>query len=376
MRTYVACLALSLVGVMALNRGIDAGGIGATGLVESLGEQQKPGDFIVTPLELERRTLVRSRLVHAEKCPDVLVIGSSTVGKLADGMFPGLVVHNAWIGGPTIEDFESVTAVLHRFACKPRAIVVGVDLWWLGNAALDYRRWMTWVDDYLEAHANDSAAYRASVRAQVLWGNLEESLNFTTTRESARLLGSRLLGSTKLGPRLWHDGFESFCASVTGVHSAFAADGHYESCPRQIPTPEERTLIAERYLAVDMHSMGSWRDVAYDRLDRFEALVREWSQNLASVVLVGMPYHPIAYRHLREDARVRRNMDDVDARLVGMQHGRVEFVSLRDASKVPCTGDEFEDSHHVANACAAKVARRLATETTALKATVVPVALP
>src|SRR4051794_40650428 len=114
MRLYTASVLIPLLGVICLNYGIDAGGIGSRSTIERLGQVQAANTLVVSPLELERRPLVRSRLLHAGTCPDVLVLGSSTVGKLAEGMFRDMRVRNAYVGGPTIEDFESIAAILRR----------------------------------------------------------------------------------------------------------------------------------------------------------------------------------------------------------------------------------------------------------------------
>ncbi len=372
-RPYVVGLLAPLLAVVAMNQLVDAGGIGKTAVVARVAAEQGPSDLVVSPFQLEHRAWVRTRLLMPSECPDVMVIGSSTVGGMKDGFLPGVKLRNAFLGGPTVEDFEAVTSVLRASSCRPKALVVGVDPWWLGNPALDERRWMAWVDDYLAYHERDSLAFRVSTRVTIAWSKVEERLNFTTTRESAKLLFGSLRGQVTLGPRLSHDTPEAFCASITSEHYVRTADGHYVSCPVQIPKPAERRAIAEGYLRGNMHSMGEWREVAHERLDRFERLVRAWGAEYGRVVLLGMPYNPITHTALRRDERVNRNLDELDARLARMQDEHVEFLSLRDAARVPCAEDEFEDSHHAAPACVAKVATALAERTRLLVPAGVPV---
>jgi hypothetical protein len=366
MRTYVACLVAPLLAVAAMNTAADASGIGAASSLAELAAQQEQGDLVVSPLALEHRVWVKTRLARETECADVLVTGSSTVGHFADGMLPGTRLRNVYLGGPTVEDFEALTAMLRRTSCPRRTIVVGVDPWWLGNPALGDRRWMMLVDDYLEYHADASMLRRLDIRAEVAWSRIEERLNFTTTRESAKLLLGRARGATTLGPRLVHDGVEAFCASVTTEHYMRASDGHYVACDAWVKSGAAREEIADRYLRDNQHSMNDWRELAHDRIDRFERLVDEWRRTIGQVVLVGMPFHPTTWRRLREDDRVRRNLDELDARLSRMQKDGVEVMLLRDPAIVGVTGDEFEDSHHISPEGAQKVVRHLSEHTRAL----------
>lgn len=358
MKSYAFALLAPILGVVALNQSVDASGIGSSATVARLATEQRGDDLVVSPLAIEQRAYVRARLLDGT-CPDVLITGSSTVGKLADGMFGSLKVRNAYLGGPTVEDFEALTAVLRRTGCKPRVVIVGVDPWWSGNAAVNDRRWMSMIDDYLAYHAADGALSNGAVRARVWWSTVEERLNFETTRESAKLMYGRLRGTTLLGPRLVHDRPDVFCSTVTTPYSILAVDGHYITCPSQRSSREQRTVVAESYLGNNMHSMAEWREIADDRLARLERLTKAWGEELGAVVLVGMPYNPVTYRRLLADERVSKNLPVLDGKLSGMAGDRVEFLSLRDAAVVPCTEDEFEDSHHVDEHCAAKVARHL-----------------
>jgi hypothetical protein len=275
-------------------------------------------------------------------------------------------VRNVYLGGPSVEDFEALAAILRRTQCRPKTFIVGVDPWWAGNAAVDERRWMVLVDDYLEYHANASAIERLGVRAEVLWGRAEERLNFTTTRESAKLLVGGVRGTTTLGPRLVHESPSEFCASVKSEHYIRAADGRSVSCELWVPKPEARIQLADRYLRDNTHSMADWRELADDRLDRLERLVHEWRRTFGAVVMVGMPYHPAAWARLREDPRVRRNLDALDERLGRMQGDGVELVSLRDPARLSLANEDFEDGHHIAPAGAQKVASYLAEHAKAL----------
>lgn len=366
---YVVGLVVPLLGVVAMNQAVDAGGVGASAIVRQLAGEQGWQDLLVAPSQFDHRAWVKTRLLMPSECPDVLVLGSSTVGAIADGMIPNAKLRNAYVGGPTVEDFEALSVVLRASSCKPRAVIVGVDPWWLGNGAIVEQRWTSLIDEYLEYHAEDGPFAHLLVRSQVGWARFEERLNFTTTRESARLLLAR---GTLRGPRMWREGEAAFCASDPSDRYVRAADGHYVVCANQLPSKEEREAKASSYLERNMHEMNGWREVAYTRLDRFERVVGAWSRTIGRVVLVSMPYHPITYERLLGSPRVRRNLADFDARVAAMAAERVEVVWLRDPAKVPCVGDDFEESHHSAPACARKIATHLVEHTRALGSSPLP----
>lgn len=364
MRAYTLCLLVPLLLVLGLNSSVDAAGLGEAAMISRLAREQDADELIVAPVAIDRRAWVRARLAGGERCPDVLVLGSSTVGQLADGMFGSLSVLNAYLGGPTVEDFEALTMILRRTACRPRMLLVGVDPWWLGNAQVDDRRWMTLADDYLE-YLGNSPLSRIAIHARIGWSRLEERVNFTTTRESLRLLAGKLRGDTVLGAHRACTSAEELCSNARAPLSLTASDGHYVTCSALLPNASERARIAEGYLPSNMHSMREWREVATERIERFGRLVNEWAQSYGQIVLVAPPYNPDTYPRLRADPLVRRNLDELDARLEQLQGDTVTFVQLRDPTTVSCARDEFEDSHHAAPACVRKIAQAVAERSSA-----------
>jgi len=364
MRAFAACLLVPLIAVYAMNLSLDAGGLRTSAQIVKLAAAQAPGDVIVSPTQFDQRAWVKARLERADGCPDILVLGSSTVGEVDSAMFPGHSVLNAFLAGPMVEDFEAVTAILRRTHCHPKMIVAGADPFWLGNAGVNDRRWMGLLDDYLAFDPARNALGTETLRANVAWAGFEERLNFTTSRESVRLMLARLRGQRNAEPRLMHATPEAICAASASKDLYLRApDGHYASCYRA--SESERREVASNYLKTNMHSMAEWREVAWDRIARFGKLVAEWQGDTDRVVLLATPYNPITYSLLLSDRRLSQHLGELDAALAEMARapgGKVTYLNLRDPARAGCPEAWFEDSHHAARECV----QRYASEVSAL----------
>ncbi len=343
--------------VFSLNYWLDASGLESSTTIATLAREQREGDVLVSSSQFDQRAWARTR-ISGGTCPDVLILGSSTVGELSSEMFPGRRVLNAWVPGPTLEDFEALSAVLRRVECHPRLLVVGVDPWWLGNPEVDDRRWMSLLDDYLAFDPSRTLPSTLALRAQVFWARFQERMTFTTTRESLRLLLGRFrVGDA--GARLVHTSPPGVCAAAHAELYTHLFDGSTFECPVWALGDDERRQVAAGYFAKNMHSMASWVEIAWGRMERLRRLRDEWATHADAVVFVGMPYHPTTFRELRARPRTLENLETLDRALKGMETARVRFVNLRDPAKVPCDDREFQDSHHAGPACVRKVALAL-----------------
>ena len=366
MRAYLVGLLVPLIAAVLMNRVFGVGGLSETAKVTAYAKRQREHESIVSPAPVDHRAWVRTRLLESERCPDVLVSGSSTAGALSADMFPNHSTRNAWIGGPSVEDFEALTGVLRQMSCRPKAIVLGVDPWWIGNPAFTEVRWMAWSDDYLKFHADAGPTLALSVHARVYWASFEDDLAYTTTRQSLDLVAAGLSGFQD-HLQIREGTPEDICSHVppNRVYYARAFDGHFEKCP--MPSDGERQTIARNYLRSNMHLMGTWKDFASHRIDQFSALVKEWTAMGSYVILVAPPYNPITYQLLESESRTHTLLSTLDDRLNALVEQHVMFVNLRDPALAGCEESEFVDSHHARRECAMKVANALQVRVRALQ---------
>lgn len=356
MRLFLASLLLPLIAVIVLNASINAGGLGEHEEVKAIAAKQTKDELMSSEIAFDQRAWLEARLTA--QCPDVLAMGSSTIGRMREDLFRGQTLINGWLGGGlTGEDYEAVAAVLKQKNCVPKTVVFGADLWSMGNAEFTDQRWTNWFDAYVAYHDGD--LIHRSYAARIAWARFTETLNFTTTRESAMTLLRRVRGQAEKShlPGLFKMTDAEYCQTIDREHTIRAFDGHYVGCPSWEHSQADVEEIARNYLATNAHGLRGWLKVDDKRLAIIAKVVEALAARGSKVTLVGLPFHPVAWKALTDDPTIGPNVKTLDARLQAMPGAK--FVDLRDAAIAGCVATEFEDSHHPAPACAAKVVAAL-----------------
>lgn len=357
MKLFTAIVVLMLTAIVWMNSCVDVAGLDTFDRVTTLAKEQGDSDLLVWDQLFDQRAWLRTKLLA--NCPEVLILGSSTVGAMSQDMFAQHRILNGWLSAPSIEDLEAITAVLDRANCHPKAIVLGVDAWLLNSAFTD-QRWMSLFDDYVAYHPDGKLHARwLSIRRG--WSRFKEHLNYTTTRETVLALWHRMKGAKAADPpRLVHMTPDAFCESSSAPNYIRANDGHYVSCAKFVPPPDQVDVIAGNYVVANTHEIRDWRELDAGRLASLRKLVKTWSERGSRVVVVGPPYHPLAWAALRGTPTLSALLDTLDRTLAGLEG--VRYVGLRDPASVACAASEFEDGHHGQPACVRKVAARLEAE--------------
>ena len=333
----------------------------------TLAAEQTPADVIASDNTLYQRGWTRARLMAAptaeQPCPDLVVLGSSAMGTFAPDMFPGRRVLNGWHGNFSVQDMESYAAVLGAAPCKPKDIVVGIDLFWSANNAWSFEGWQDLASDYASYHAAHGG-FAAHVPFQVRWDEYKENVGFGRTIDTLRSARERNFRTDALargGLRLIRaESLEEACKQAEPREQYLRTwDGHYLRCPDSESSDASVVRVASDYLAANIHNMADWHELSRSRLDRVEHAVAAWHVLGINVLMLGIPYNPITWQILTADATTGPNIRELDERLTRMAHTTgTTFLSLRDATTVPCSTVEFEDSHHPRPVCTRRVAAK------------------
>jgi hypothetical protein len=354
---FLSTIVALLLPVALLNAWVDLSGLGTDSRhVLELARRQRDGEVLVSERDYDQRAWVKARLASGG-CPGFLLTGSSTAGMFRASMLPGTTFLNAWLTGPSVEDFEAITTMLARADCTPRRIALGVDPF-LFNPLVTDQRWLT-VRAERAAFRSDGSAVAAAQGAVFAWQGFKERLTFSSTRDSLRFLLAR--GSTAPSlPELQSDPPESFCAGARRAPLIRHSDGHFSSCPRFDPSTKEAEDIAIAYVERDSHRIRSWPRVDEERMRRLFTVVQAWRKRGSEVIVFAPPYHPSAYQQLLKTGSVRRLLEQMDG-LLATHAGAagVRWVNLRDPAIAGCPPEEFLDSHHMRAGCAQKVVRVL-----------------
>jgi len=353
MKLFAIIMLIGVGAIVALNTFVDAAGIGTYDRVYELASRQGAHELVDWQDLFDQRAWVKAKIER--ECPDVLILGSSTVGALRQEMFGDRRVLNAWLSAPTIEDFEALTVVLERAHCQPRSIVVGIDPWF-ANAAFGDQRWESLIDDYV---AYQPTASRLRLRALAMvraWDLFKERLNWGTTRASLAALWTRARSESPSLPRLVRAEPDELCATLTTPHYIRANDGHYVSCAAFVPSPAVVDDIARNYVAANTHEIRNWKEVDPERMRRLADVVKRWAAH-SNVILVAPPYHPKAWSALQSNPTIAANLSTLDRELGALQGAH--YINLRDPGVARCAATEFEDGHHGQPACARKLVEHL-----------------
>lgn len=329
-------------------------------LMKTIAEAQHDHDVVVSDNTLYQRGWVRARV--ASDCVDVVVFGSSTVGTISREMLAPRSMLNAWAGNASVHDLESFTQILSSAKCRPRYVVLGVDLWWTGNPAWSFDGWQQLVDDYM-AYQSAHGSVSALTPWRIRWDDFKEKLSFERTLDTLRAVRARGFttdprGRANLELRAGPE--ERICDTIHEDLNLRNYDGHYTKCPAALLSSPEVEKFCDEYLVQNLHNMADWREVSRDRIARLKTAVAELEAYGVDVVMVGMPYHPRAWAILMKDPTLPALIAEVDRELQNVATAtKATFTSLRDPTIAGCVHGEFDDSHHPLPACAEKVALRI-----------------
>ena len=352
MRAYAWTLGLLVAAIVLVNATATWIQAGRDVAVCAMAAQLRPGFVVADYRNVDERCFQMTRLAVIP-APRMVAFGSSRIMQLtsaAAGLGPG-EFYNVGMSGATIEDFVAMWRGLERSNKIPPVVVIAIDPWTLG-ARQTHLRWMRLaeqVEDYLPLGPVQHATYH--------WYRLKELVSFAVLRETMgglrRWAREQASGEGSRGPVITTE------ADRTGRQTV-RADGSllYERTYVLRPL-DERRRAAVRYatrLAGDLREFR-WSD------ERAALLVRLWGemrQRGSTVLVFVAPYHPMAWRLLRE------HLDPDQPMGIGVRSLRdsarrlgVLFEDVSDPDRIPCPEAEFLDGDHATAECLGRVVARL-----------------
>ena len=356
-KVYLGVLLTSLAAVAVLNAETDVGGLGAGSFSYQLARLQTSHQLIVSEKAIDMRSWLKARLAAPNPTPQLLVLGSSTVGQLDSEQFSPLRFLNGYLSEPMPEDLEAITTLLEAREARPTVIVLGIDHWFF-NSAVNNDRWTTLLAEQA-AFERTGTTFAPLRRLKLAWQRGKERLSFEATRESAAYWLHRSDATGPVEARLTSD-LAGACANANATTPLWVRhfDGHYVLCSSQVPSNEEVLSLARTYVTRNFHQVRTWGSVDSQRFGRLARVLQVWRQLGIQVVLVAPPYHPAAYAELLSADHIRENFQQMDRRLTELsaQVGAI-YLNARNPSVPGCVATEFTDSHHSGPSCARKVAR-------------------
>lgn len=362
MRVFAATVAICLGAVFALNAVTASPEIRLRNATERAAQEQRPGDVVVSMAEIDQRAWLRGRIMSAASCPEILILGSSTSGMLtasALGFDPEQPFLNAWLSGPTPEDYEAIFVMLRGRGCHPRAVLLGVDHF-LANPLYTSARWMTLAEEQAQYASRPLFTFFNRARRSV--ATIKERLSYGAFVASLDRL-AHPDPNAESTPTLERDAGERACAVARVQPTLRHFDGHFTWCDRLRLKPSEVDALAETYLERDFHSTRSWPRIDTDRLARVVAVLVAYRRAGSDVVVFVPPLHPRTLGALTDNSPTRSLLAELDQILTAASERiGVQLLNFRNPGDLGCAGTDFEDSHHMGLECAGRLGRRLGAE--------------
>lgn len=293
------------------------------------------GREMVYATNMNERRFITSRILLETLRPETLVIGSSRMMQVREGMADGKLLNLA-VSGASLEDHVAIAGLAFgKFT--PKSLLIGADPW-LFNSASGQKRWRSIAAEYEAALRLMTDGDQASADALLaLAGGPMEDPGFHEFYRAINL-------SHKIFPQ---NDLPELRAKIRSDGSRIYDSAYANRSPGQILRGIEGALDY------------SMKDHVFDpgRREIFEKLVT-YSSRRARVALVLSPYHPALYRMMERD---RREFLAAEAMFIeiGGKLG-VDVVGSYDPAVAGCDEKDFHDVSHPKDSCLAKVLSHLA----------------
>lgn len=305
------------------------------------------GHDVAGVANFDERRLQASLIAGFRESPTIAVFGSSRALELSRSLAPGTSFFNQSVSGASLEDYVALFDLYAKRAFRPRVVIIGVDPW-LFNAGDPDSRWHSIADAYADGLKRiDEGAGRAG--SWLFFAKTDKYLQLVSPsyfQASLRNIPTKLRAGGQrnfLAPQ--EPGWENLDVK--------RSDGslRYPAAMRNAG-PDRVRMAALAFIG----AQGAYRLNHFDKLDpealgTFEALLRAWERNGATVVLLLSPYHPIVYKQLTADPKYKMvQVVEHYAREAAARMG-ISVVGSFDPEKLRAGDGDFYDGMHPHGDC-------------------------
>ncbi len=258
---------------------------------------QTPDSLLDLPANHDDRALLKKAVRLAGK-KEILLLGGSRILNIRADMFKkpqGEGLFNAGVTAGTIRDYVALWQMVKQAGWRPKTVFIGIEEQSLNTRSENdlFRP----IQEYYEAFFQRGLSFR--VRFMGWTTDLKDLLSLKTTLASVRVLAAS-------GPReAWRPRAEGYDMKRTPRTAAFA---------RIYPSSEENRGVDVVRAEGNENGQGSskalarWNRNERKGLDQLALLIEDIKKNGGTPILVGMPYHPEAYRLITQEDRAQANL--------------------------------------------------------------------
>lgn len=258
---------------------------------------QSNDKVLTVPPNYDDRALVK-KFILASEPPQVVVIGGSRVLNVQDDFFVepyrSHLLNTAVMAG-TIRDYVAIWEIIESQGFKPQYVFICLEEQSM-NTYSQNDRYLS-IYEYYSAFFNQGASLRQQLMG--LTTNLKDLLSMQTTGGSFAILMQQSESSWNLAPR---ENYDTTLHAKTQSFSMLYPAQNEQRTPKVVD-PMGRANGYGEIKVFEMWNRGDRR--GYDHLI---ALIRRIKRIGATPVMIGMPYHPEAYRLIQTSPKAVDNM--------------------------------------------------------------------
>ncbi len=361
---FFAPMIIILSIIFFMNDYMNISGSHSSAEIYQLALKHKENETLVSKDLFDQRQWIKGMLIGQKRCPNILVIGSSTIGAISHIHFPDMSFLNGWLTGPSIEDYEIITQMLHEMNCTPKNIIIGIDPW-LFNSILISERWKSLLEYHKKYESKGTTLDDLIQSIDFKWSRFKENLSYVTTKESlSQLIARKSINTDKAF--ILNSPIKNICSpDILKELVPFSSrdfysrefDGHFETCSQFILPENKITEIAQTYLKRNTHNMSEWTAVNDNIPPRLNKVIQLLKARKSNVILLSPPYHPFTYESLINNTTIKTNLEKMDTELKKISTSNdIDYMNIRNPSTIGCTSRDFNDSHHSNETCIQHVA--------------------
>ena len=343
---FVLGAVISLSAIVTVNYTVDPARIFGDGKLEhEVAEALAAGRHVIGATNLDHRLIQRYLTTQALRPPSVLVLGSSRSSEIGGNIFPDQNLLNQFVPGADLDDLKGLLSNWDARDGQIDVIVLGIDPWMFNpsrNTGVGYVK---------SVFANVEDATIDSIDLRTIWRKVQALISLRYVLDSVYTLRSRTRDLDGHVYTLVDD--DNHDAAV------LRPDGTRKSARSTLERRAEEGNIEAARVGRDtvMWGLENFTSVDAVNLASFEGLLDGLHVRNSRVIIFLPPYHPLAFRNIRERPKYRMVMKlESELRALGKERG-LNVVGSYDPSLGQCTDDEFFDYHHPRPSCVERLFR-------------------
>lgn len=295
------------------------------------------GKSVTNLLNYDERNFQQLYVKKLNKCPEILVLGSSKTLMLEQEMFGSTSFYNGSLSAGCMEDMLAMYELFDKKACAPKKVIIGLDPWLL-NESNGMERWKKFGSQYaaLLGKLKLDKKYPVGNFANEDYKNYAELLSFSYFQQS---VVDWLRGvDTRLKPS----------QSATNVMATKHPDGSYmyESSYRDRSPDQVKRNAESEIAAKPIKGFHDFTALSSKYKEIFESFIDYLQSKNVEVILFMAPYHPIVYDFFKKDSfyHIVFTADDYFRKLATTK--KIKIHGSMDPSIYKLSNTDFYDGVH------------------------------